>query len=158
MAESGAAQRISGVATAARAAARGFSQTDWSRIAQVVRGPLLTLATAIGFDVLARHHAPIAYPFPFLILTAVYSTYRGGIWPGILSALVTLLYALHFLSGPGTPFHYTPANAYSLLALAIVVPATVLLVARLHDVARHAKPRALASGGGAGRAATGLLH
>ena len=143
MAESGAAERISGVATVARAAgraaARRFSQTDWVRIGQSVRGPLLTAATAIGFDILARHNSPIVYPFPLLILTAVYSTYRGGIWPGIISALVTLLYAVHFLSESGTLFHYTPVRAYSLLALAIVVPATILLVARLHDVAQRAE-------------------
>ena len=100
---------------------------------------MLTLATAILFDVLARHSLPIAQPFPFLLLTAVYSTYSGGLRPGVISALVTLVYAVHFLSEPGSILRYTPSNAYSLLALALAVPVTVVLVARLKEQADRAR-------------------
>jgi len=103
-----------------------------------VRGPLLTLALVILFDVLRRNHLPTAHPFPILLLTVVYATYSGGIRPGVISALVTLVYALHFLSEPGAILRYTPSNGYSLLVLAVTLSVTVLLVARLTERAERA--------------------
>ena len=139
MGESGAAQRVTGTALVARAVARVASGAEWARVGASVRGPLLTLATAILFDVLRRHDLPIAHPFPFLLLTAVYSTYSGGLRPGVISALVTLVYALHFLSEPGSVPRYTPSHAYSLLALGVAVPLTVILVARLKEQAERGR-------------------
>lgn len=139
MVESGAAQRGSGSALLVRAAERLPSRADWARVGRSVRGPLLTLATAIVFDVLARNGLPIAHPFPFLMLTVIYSAYRGGLRPGLISALLAILYGVHFLSEPGSILRYTPANAYSLLALALVMPVTVALVARVHDAAHRAR-------------------
>jgi two-component system cell cycle sensor histidine kinase/response regulator CckA len=137
--QSGAVNRISGSALIGRAAERVASTADWVRVGANVRGPLLTLATAIIFDVLARHNLPIAHPFTFLLMTAVYATYSGGLRPGLISALVTIVYAVHFLSEPGTIIHYAPSNAYSLLAIGVAVPVTVLLVARLQAGAQRAR-------------------
>jgi two-component system cell cycle sensor histidine kinase/response regulator CckA len=135
MGESGAAQRVTGTALVARVA----SGAEWARVGASVRGPLLTLATAILFDVLARNNLPISHPFPFLLLSAVYSAYSGGLRPGVISALVTLVYAVHFLSEPGSILRYTPPHAYSLLALSVAVPLTVILVARLKEQAERAR-------------------
>ena len=139
MGQSGAAQRVAGTALVARAVARMASGAEWARVGASVRGPLITLATAILFDVLARNNLPISHPFPFLLLTAVYSAYSGGLRPGVISALVTLVYAVHFLSEPGSILRYTPAHAYSLLALSVAVPITVILVARLKEQADRAR-------------------
>ncbi|HEY3011899.1 MAG TPA: ATP-binding protein, partial [Gemmatimonadales bacterium] len=109
------------------------------RIGLSVRGPLLTLTTAILFDQMARHDLPVLHPFAFLLLTVVYSAYIGGLRPGLISGLLTVLYAIHFLSEPRSILHYTPANAYTLLGLGMVVPATVLLVSRLKDAADRAR-------------------
>src|SRR3954464_2268695 len=98
MGESGAAPRLSGSGLLARTTARAPSREDWARIGLSVRGPLLTLATAIAFDLLARHSMPVGHPFVFLLLTVVYSTYSGGIRPGLISGLLMVLYAVHFLS------------------------------------------------------------
>jgi two-component system cell cycle sensor histidine kinase/response regulator CckA len=138
MGQSGAAQRVTGTGLVARAVARVASGAQRARVGSSVRGPLLTLATAILFDVLARNNLPISHPFPFLLLTAVYSAYSGGLRPGVISALVTLVYAVHFLSEPGSILRYTPPHAYSLLALGVAVPVTVILVARLKDQAERA--------------------
>ena len=137
MDESGAFQRVTGPALL-RTAARVASGADWSWVGASVRGPLLTLATAIVFDVLARNSLPIAHPFPILVFTTVYSTYSGGLRPGLISALITMLYALHYLSEPGSILRYTPTNAYSFLAISVAVSLTVLLVARLQGAARGA--------------------
>ncbi|MDF3053626.1 MAG: Blue-light-activated protein, partial [Geminicoccaceae bacterium] len=138
MGESGAAQRITG-STFMRAAARVVGEANWSRVGAVVRGPLVTLATALVFDQLARNNLPIAHPFPFLLFTVVYATYSGGLKPGLLSAVIALSYAVGYLREPGSIFRYTPTNAYSLLALGVAVPLTVVLVARLQGAARRAR-------------------
>jgi two-component system cell cycle sensor histidine kinase/response regulator CckA len=139
MAETGAARRGSGTALLIRAAERLPSRADWTRIGQSVRGPLLTLAIAIGFDILARNGLPVAHPFPFLMLTVIYSAFQGGIRPGSISAVLALLYAVHFLSEPGSILRYSPASAYSLLGFGIILPVTVVLVARVRDAALRAR-------------------
>jgi two-component system, cell cycle sensor histidine kinase and response regulator CckA len=139
MTGSGAARRVSGSSILARASARARSREDWARIGLSVKGPLLTLAIAILFDQMARHDLPVGQPFAFLLLTVVYSTYSGGLRPGLISGLLTILYAVHFLSDPGSIFHYTAANAYTLLGLSLTVPLTVLLVARLQLAAERAR-------------------
>ncbi len=139
MGESGAAPRVTGTALVARTVARLATGTEWARVGVYVRGPLLTLVTVILFDVLRRNNLPITHPFPILLLTAVYSTYSGGLRPGVISALVTLVYALHFfVSEPGSILRYTPTNGYSLLALAVGLWVTVILVARLKERADRA--------------------
>ena len=137
MGESGAAQRVTG-SVLMRTAARVASRADWAWVGASVRGPLLTLATAIVFDQLARNNLPIAHPFAFLMLTAVYATYSGGLRSGLFSAVLTLIYAVNYLREPGAIFRYSPTNAYSLLAVGVAVPLTVLLVARLQTAARRA--------------------
>ncbi|HEV8177040.1 MAG TPA: PAS domain S-box protein, partial [Gemmatimonadales bacterium] len=137
MGQSGAARRVTGTAIVARAVARVTTRTDWSRVGTYVRGPLLTLATVILFDQLRRNNLPIAEPFPFLLLTTVYSTYSGGVRPGVISAMVTLVYAIHFLSEPGSILRYTPSNGYSFLALVIGLAGIIALVARLKERAER---------------------
>jgi PAS domain S-box-containing protein len=139
MTDSGAAHRVSGSRILARVSARVRSREDWTRIGLSVRGPLLTLAAAILFDQMARHGLPFAHPFPFLLLSVVYSSYSGGLRPGIISALLTLLYALHFLAEPGSILRYTAGNAYTLLALTVAVSLTLLIVVRLRDAAERAR-------------------
>jgi two-component system, cell cycle sensor histidine kinase and response regulator CckA len=138
MGDSGTVQRVSGSALL-RTAARVATGADWARVGPSVRGPLVTLATAVAFDVLARHNLPIAHPFPFLIFTVVFATYSGGLKPGLISALVTIVYGVHYLSEPGSIIHYTATNAYSLLAITIAVPVTAVLVARLHAAAQRGR-------------------
>ena len=146
MGQSGAAHRISGSGLLARTAARVPSRADWTRIGPSVRGPLLTLATAIGFDLLARHNLELYHPFAFLLLTVIYSTSSGGFRPGLISAILMILYAVHFLSTPGSILHYTPGNAYTLLGLGLSAPTAVVLVARLRDAAQRARAIELSRG------------
>ena len=138
MTDSGAAHRITGSEILARPS-RMRSRVDWSRLGVGAKGFLLTIATAIVFDQLARHGMPVVHPFAFLLLTVVYSTYSGGLRWGIASAVVSLLYARHYLAEPGFILRYTPENAYTLLGFLLVFPVTVFLVARMRDTAERAR-------------------
>jgi PAS domain S-box-containing protein len=139
MGQSGAVHRISGSGLIARTSARVLPRADWARIGLSVRGPLLTLATAIAFDLLARRGLPVAHPFILLLVTVVYSTYSGGLRPGVISGILMILYAVHFLSTPEAILHYTAGNAYMLLGVALSVPVTVALVNRLRKAAQRAR-------------------
>jgi PAS domain S-box-containing protein len=140
MIESGASHRVSGSGLLARVSTLVRSKdVDWTRLGLSVRGPLLTLATAIMFDLMGRHELPVAHPFVFLLFTVVYSAYSGGARPGLVSGVLTVWYALGFLSLPGVLLHYTPANAYTLLGLALAVVGTVVLTARLREAAERAR-------------------
>ena len=139
MTESGATHRIGGSGFLARVSTLIRFKEDWTRVGLSVRGPLLTLATAIGFDLMERRDLPVTDPFVFLLFTVVFSAYSGGVRPGVVSGVLTLLYALHFLSQPGALLHYTPGNAYTLLGLALVVIGTVVLTARLREAAERAR-------------------
>ena len=139
MGQSGAAQRVTGTAFVTRTVARLGTGTDWARVGAYVRGPLLTVAAVILFDVLRRNALPITQPFPLLCLTVIYAAYSGGVRPGVVSAVVTLWYALHFLSEPGSGLRYSPSNGYSLLTLAVALVGTIALVARLRERAERAR-------------------
>ncbi|HKU61321.1 MAG TPA: ATP-binding protein [Gemmatimonadales bacterium] len=128
MAHSGATQTI--VATA-RAGGRLRRAPDWGYLAASVRGPLLTLVTLIGLDQLARHREPLTHPFPLLLLTVAYAAYAGGLLSAVVSAVLTGLYAAHFLSDPGTPLHYSGGNSLALLVTVVGAVGVAVLVSRL---------------------------
>jgi two-component system cell cycle sensor histidine kinase/response regulator CckA len=109
----------------------------WKRAAETVWGPLLTLGTIIVLDQLTRAGTPVLYPFPILLLTVVLSAYLGGLRTALVSAVLMVLYGVHFLSEPGLPPRYVPGKAASLLVLGIISPIVAVLVSRLHGAARR---------------------
>ncbi|HEY7634494.1 MAG TPA: response regulator [Gemmatimonadales bacterium] len=132
MAQSGAVQSIQRYTAFREALNR---RPDWKAIGASVRGPLLTLAAAIALDVLAREGGVVVYPFPLLILTVIYAASRGGLRSGLVSAVLTVLYAVHFFSEPRSSLHYTRNGAYSLILTGVVAPAVAIIVARLRSAA-----------------------
>lgn len=114
------------------------SRAGWRRAAETVWGPLLTLATLILMDQLARHGMPVLYPFPLLLLTVVISTSLGGFRTGLISAVLTVLYGVHFFAEPGA-LRYRPAGGYSLLVVGLVAPGIAVLVSRLRSAAERGR-------------------
>jgi PAS domain S-box-containing protein len=104
---------------------------------------LLTLGLLVALDLLARHHMPVVEPFPILLLSVAFAAYRGGLAPGLISAVLTELYAVHFLAQPTAGLRYTPANAYTLLTVAASAGGIALLVARLRNAAERMRSIAL---------------
>jgi PAS domain S-box-containing protein len=111
----------------------------WRRAAETVWGPLLTLGALILMDLLARKGMPILYPFPILLLTVVVSAYLGGLRTALISAVLTVLYGVHFFAEPGLPLHYRPSGAYSLLVVGLVAPGIAVLVSRLRSAAERGR-------------------
>jgi len=136
MGHSGATQTIVAAGGTRRLGRRA---PDWAYIAASVRGPLLTLVTLIGLDQLARHGIPLSQPFPLLFLTVAYAAYSGGLLPGVVSAVLTGLYAAHFLSDPGRPLHYSGGNGLGVLATIAAAVGTAVLVSRLRLVAERGR-------------------
>jgi PAS domain S-box-containing protein len=142
MTHSGATQIVETARSAIRPAAERL-RAEWSQGAEGVRGPLLTLVSLIVLDQLARHGMPVLYPFPVLLLTVVYSAYVGGLRVGLVSAVLTVLYGVHFFAEPGLPLRYQPSSAYSLLVVGLVAPLMAVLVARLRTDAERGREAAL---------------
>src|SRR4051794_16656011 len=122
------------VATA-RAGAAVRRSPDWGYLGSSVRGPLLTLVILIGLDQLARHRELLTHPFPLLLLTVAYAAYAGGLLSGVVSAVLTGLYAAHFLSDPGRPLHYSDGNGLTLFLTLAAAGGTAALVSRLRTQA-----------------------
>ncbi len=108
----------------------GTAEVEWLRVGQAVLGPLLTLAVAIGSDLLARHGVAVPNPVALLLLTVVYAALQGGLQPALISALLAVLYGAHYFSGRAGMLVYSGEGALSVLALVIAAPAIALLVAR----------------------------
>jgi two-component system, cell cycle sensor histidine kinase and response regulator CckA len=135
MAQSGAVQSIQ-----ESTSFRGWvsQRPDWRAVGASVRGPLLTLAAAILLDILARERVAVVYPFPVLILTVIYAAASGGLRSGVVSAVLTVLYAVHFFSEPRSSLHYTRNGAYSLILVGVATPVVAIVVARLRSAASAA--------------------
>ncbi len=145
MSETGAADSTRGVRTVHPAVTRYLGTRNWARLGRTVPGVLITLALVVIFDVFAKRHMPVVHPFTILLLSITYAAYRGGTTPGLISAVLAGLYAVHFLAEPETGvLHYTPANAYSLLVMGVASAGIAILVGRLRDRTERARAAALA--------------
>jgi two-component system cell cycle sensor histidine kinase/response regulator CckA len=136
MAQSGAVQSVQGSTSFRGLVSRG---PDWRVVGASVRGPLLTLAVAIVLDILAREGVAVVYPFPLLILTVMYAASSGGLRSGLVSAVLTVLYAVHFFSEPRSSLHYTRSGAASLILVGIAAPVVAFVVAHLRSAASVAR-------------------
>ncbi|MBD2537974.1 PAS domain-containing protein [Coleofasciculus sp. FACHB-SPT36] len=103
-----------------------------------VIGPILTVVTLVAIEVLSQTKFAIPNPGPISLTTVVYATFSGSFWAGLISAAISLVYALGFFSNPGHLFEYTDENARHLLVLAFTTPALVLMVGFLKRRAEQA--------------------
>jgi PAS domain S-box-containing protein len=93
--------------------------------------PILTVVLLIAIELLDKTLFKIPNPAPIYLTAVVYAAFSGGLRSGLLSAAIALLYSLYYFSTPGQLFHYTDANLWSLIILAITTPAIALMVGLL---------------------------
>ena len=102
-------------------------------IALQVGGPLLTLVAVVACDVLTRRGVELPVPMVCLLLTVVISAVIGGVRPAITSAVLVLLYSLHYFSSPGSPLSYHATNLRELAAVFLAAPVAALAVGALRQ-------------------------
>jgi two-component system, cell cycle sensor histidine kinase and response regulator CckA len=111
----------------------------WKRAAETVWGPLITLAALIALDQLTRAGTPVQHPFPLLLLTVAISGYLGGLRIALISAVLTVLYGVHFFAEPGMPLRYRATGAMNLLMIGLIAPGMAVLVSRLYSAAQRGR-------------------
>ena len=124
-------------------------RTHRPAIALQVGGPLLTLVAVVACDVLTRRGVELPVPMVCLLLTVVISAVIGGVRPGITSAVLVLLYSLHYFSLPGSPLSYHAASLRQLAAVFLAAPVVALTVGSLRqrELDRAAAPEAATPAG-----------
>ncbi len=117
---------------AAPAAAGGVLGSARSMDRMLYGGPFLVLGAIGSLEFLSRHGLAIPNPTAIVLLVVVFAAFAGGLRPGLASAgLAWMYFAWHF-SLPGTPFRYTEADLRSVVVLAAITPAIVLMMSVLH--------------------------
>ncbi len=110
-------------------------------IAAYVRGPLVTLAVAVLFDLLSRSGTLEATPFPILVVTVVYSALSGGLPSAAVSAVVTTVDAAHFYSERVGLLRYDLTGISSLVVVGLASWSIAVVVSRLRSRARARSAR-----------------
>jgi len=104
------------------------AQIGWRRAV----GPLATVAAGIFVLLMTRYLTPAPIGAPIFLWAIVLSAYYGGLWSGLVSAVIAISFGALYLSEPGQPFHFPPDNLLRLVVLAIVGTAIAATVGLLH--------------------------
>lgn len=91
-------------------------------------GPIATLLVLILVELLQLVNFRIPNPAPLYFVPLVFSSLSGGRFAGLLSAAITLTYAVIFYSDPGGLFAYSDENFRRLMVLLLATPSVVLLI------------------------------
>ena len=70
-----------------------------------------------------------------------YAAYTGGLLSAVISAVLTGLYATHFLSDPGMPLHYSNGNSLALVVTLASAAGTAVLVSGSDSGAQRPRER-----------------
>ena len=105
---------------------------------------VLTVVVLIALEWLDKTHFKIFNPALLYLTAVVYAAFRGGLYSGLVSAAITLLYVLYQSSIPGQLFHYSDENLQRIVVLAITTLALTIMVGFLkQQVARLASEQAI---------------
>jgi PAS domain S-box-containing protein len=82
----------------------------------------------IAIELLDKTLFKIPNPGPIYLIAIVYAAFTGGLPSGLVSAGITLLYAVYYFSTPGQLFHYSDDNLRNVIILAVTIPAIAIMV------------------------------
>ena len=88
-------------------------------------------ALAMGFLIFLVFHINVPNPNMILITAMVFFTSVGGVLPGVVSALMMLLYSMYFFSTNHTLFQYTEVNFQKILVIIFGIVVNFIIVALL---------------------------
>jgi PAS domain S-box-containing protein len=92
-------------------------------------GPIATLAVLTAIELLRLVGLDIPNPGPLYFVPIVFATLTGGLFSGLLSAGITMIYAILFYSEPGVAFSYSTPNLHRLFVTFVATPSVVILIA-----------------------------
>jgi diguanylate cyclase (GGDEF)-like protein len=105
---------------------------------RTVIGPVITLSAVGGILLTDRFLFPIADPGAISFIAVIFSAYFGGIASGLVSAVISLGYALVYFSVPGSFLNFTQDNFARVMILIVTTPAGAVMVGILQARARQA--------------------
>jgi diguanylate cyclase (GGDEF)-like protein len=114
-----------------------MANSNW----RVVVGPLVTVATAAGIYVCDRYLFTVPNPGAISFVAVVFAAYIGGVAAGLVSAAISIVYAIVHFSPPGQLGQLTPDNLARLYVLAVATPIIALMVGVLRARAKRALAR-----------------
>jgi PAS domain S-box-containing protein len=91
------------------------------------KGPLVTLLVMLVLELISRTLLEIPSVAP-LFLTIVYASFLGGPQSGLLSAVITIAYALYSFAMPGSLLRYAEDDLVRVLTIAATAPTLAMLV------------------------------
>ncbi|MHB8573338.1 MAG: GGDEF domain-containing protein [Candidatus Dormibacteria bacterium] len=115
---------------AARQARRHVVET---RLWPQVGGPLMTLATLLVLQLVSQRLYPVSNPTLLYLAVVILASYTSGVRSGLISAALTVIYAIFSLSRPGHLFTYDLPSLTGLLVLALAAPAVAFMVGLLQQ-------------------------
>ncbi|TVQ15899.1 MAG: PAS domain S-box protein [Balneolaceae bacterium] len=110
-----------------------------SGLSAEIIGPLLTVMLLFMIELLTSNWLAIHNPAPLYITAVVYSAFKGGLRSGLVSALITVLYASYYFSEPGQYLVYSIRNEQDLVIIALIAPTIAVLVGILSHRNRKAQ-------------------
>jgi PAS domain S-box-containing protein len=102
-----------------------------------LEGPVLTLAMALGLELMSRVDLPLPHPTLLFVLPTLYSAYRGGLGPALSSAMIAVTYAVVLFDREGGVLDIRTQTGLRLLVEMVTFPLLAILVGLLHARARE---------------------
>lgn len=90
-----------------------------------------TVVLLIALEWLDKALFKISNPALLYLTAVVYAAFRGGLYSGLVSAAITLLYVLYQSSTPGQLFHYSDDNLQGIIILSVTTLAIAIMVGLL---------------------------
>ena len=116
----------------------------WPRVG----GPLLTLFTLAGILALSRTPWRVPNPATVILIPVVYSAYSGGLGPGLVSAVMSLVFVALYFSDPGHPLRFGPENLERMVGVALATLFITVMVGALKQRERRRMAAAAAARAG----------
>jgi PAS domain S-box-containing protein len=102
-----------------------------------LEGPVLTLAMALGLELMSRVDLPLPHPTLLFVLPTLYAAYRGGLGPAMASAIIAITYAVVLFDRDGGVLDIRTQAGLRLLVEIVTFPLLAILVGLLHARARE---------------------
>ncbi|WP_437481954.1 response regulator [Sorangium sp. So ce1014] len=107
---------------------RRLGRPSWEKVWLPLLGPLLALLVIVAVATLdAALDWSVPNPPAILSMVIVFAAFSGGMWSGIVSALVSCVYFALYFSEPGAPLSYHDDNLLRVIVFAVTTPAMAVM-------------------------------